>query len=298
MFLSPYQTTPCKNSVLTKIVQEIINEKIDGYLDQEGSVLQVGPRSQAVPVFQQPLTALEFGDRNNKPEIVIDCRGYVKTDRSSGARYIANASEYEFNMDRAILQLFWQKYTKSDLLRVGDLPGITFTNWISRTIAGKLGFDPEQQMILTVVCAYYYTNLFYEQVEYDDQVKTKSAQIIARWTRIPVARIFEIIDPLEYLANIKEFVGAIHKSIESPRVEPIDVGFLYALLGSGWFSTSRETVCVALEHPPTFIALIKASMESRSYRSATIAKVALMAVKGGNDKDFLNGLAFLLKGLN
>jgi hypothetical protein len=299
MFVSPYQTTPCKDYKIEMTANEIIKERIDGnLLGDRFPVEVVGPLSTSIPVFTQPLTALEFGDRKDKPSIVIDGRAMLRHNRNGDRPYsVTNFSEMELQESRALLQLFWQneENSKVDLLRAGDLPAIAFVNWISRTIAGKLGLDPEQQMVLAIVTGYYYSNLFYYEAEFDDNTKLKIAQSVARWTRIPVDKILEVTDELSYLANVKEFIGAVRKSVESTRVDHLELGFLYALLGGSWFgSNSRETVCVALEHPPTFLALVLASLNTKSYRNATLAKVVTMAVKGGNDRDFVRGVTFLL----
>lgn len=299
MFVSPYQTTPCKGYKLDGIINEVMSERIDGSLLVFNYPIElVGPLSTGVPVFTQPLTRLEFGDRKHVPEIVIDARSILRHNRTGDKPFtVSNFSEMELQESRAQLQLLWQMddHSRADLLRAGDLPAIAFANWLSRTIAGKLGLDPEQQMILTVVVAYYYANLFYDEREFDERTKLKVGQSISRWTRIPADKVLEIIDPLGYLANIKEFIGATRQAIQSTRIEQLELGFLYALVKNSWFgANSQETVCVALEHPPTYLALVIASLNSRSYRSANLAKVVNMAVKGGNDKDFVRAVSFLL----
>lgn len=298
MFQSPYQTTPCKYSKTESIVNEIIKERIDSKLiEQRPQIEMVGPLSTSVPVFTQPLTKFEMGDRKNAPAIVLDARGMLRYNRTGDQPYsVSNYGEMELQELRAQLQLLWQDEAanKTDLLRSGDLPAIAFVNWVSRSIASKLGLDPEQQMVLAVVTGYYYINLFYEAAEFDDQTKMKAIQSIVRWTRIPADKVLEITDPLGYLANIQEFIGVVRQTLDSVRVEHLELGFLYALLGGSWFgSNSRETVCVALEHPPTFLALVFTALNTRSYRNATLAKVVTMAIKGGNDKEFVRSLSFL-----
>jgi hypothetical protein len=298
MHYSPYQTTPCKAYDLTAIVREVIAERIDGKLiSNHPQIEMVGPLSPAVPIFTQPLTIFEFGDRKSKPDLVFDARSILRINRGGSTPYtVSNFVDMELQETRASLQLYWQNKdsSKTDLLRSGDLPAITFVNWISRSVSGKLGFDPEQQMVLAVVTAYYYSNLYYGPQEFNDNVKLKIAQSIARWTRIPADKVLEITDKLGYLNDIKEYISAVKSCLDSTRVDHLDLGFLYTMLGGSWLSNNgRETVCVALEHPPTFLSLVLASLNSRSYRNAMLAKVVLMAVKGGNDNDFVRSIASL-----
>jgi hypothetical protein len=300
MFNSPYGTTPCKDYKIDAIVDAVMAERIDGALVTLRDRMElVGPASANVPVFTQPLTVFEFGDRKDKPQIVIDARSLLRLTRGGDQPFtVSNFSEMELQESRAALQLFWQNPSnnKTDLLRAGDLPAITFVNWISRSVAGKLGLDPEQQMVLAIVTAYYYSCLFYQFDEFDDNTKLRIANSIARWTRIPADKVLEVTDELGYLANVREYIGAVRKCVVTTRIEHFELGFLYAMLGGSWFGSgsSRETVCISLEHPPTFIALVLASLNSRSYRNATLAKVVLMAVKGGNDRDFVRGIQSIL----
>jgi hypothetical protein len=304
MFNSPYQTTPCKGYKLDPIVNAVMGERIEGNLiTLRDQIELVSPASPNVPAFTQLLTKYEFADRRDKPQIVVDARSLLRLNRGGDDPYtVSNYSEMELQETRAAIQLFWQSENNSrtDLLRTGDLPAVAFINWISRSISGKLGLDPEQQMEITIITAYYYSNLFYCAEEFDDNTKLKIAQSIARWTRIPAEKVLDITDNIGYLANIVDYIAAVRANVHTTRIEHLELGFLYAMLGGSWFGSgsSRETVCVALEHPPTFLALILASLNSRSYRNATLAKVVLMAVKGGNDRDFIRGITAIVPKTN
>lgn len=301
MITSPYQSTPCKDYDLKRIIADVMADRIDGKLIPQGPFEMVGPDS-TLPIFTQPLTRLEFGDRREAPTLVIDGRAMVRATRNSDQPWVVhNFSEFDLIRVRARFQLLWQdpQYVKQDLLRCGDLPGIVWVNWISKSLSYRLSLDALQQMHLAVLCGYYYVCLFNTREEFDDTAKAKSAVLISRWTRINVSEVLEIIDPQPYLDTLKDFVDACKRSVETSRMEQLNLGLVYTLLGGSWYgsSSSRETVGVALEHPPTYLALINASLQLRSYRSATLAKIVQQAVKGGNDKDLLKNLAFQFRDL-
>lgn len=303
MFLSPYQTSPCRDFILTKTVEEVMVARIDGALLRENWPIEmVGPASVDVPIFTQPLTRLEFGTRKDVPEVVFDARSMLRLGRPGDNKpyVVTNYSEMEFTLNRTRLLTYWLSdgFDKLDMLRAGDLVPLAFIQWISRTLAGRLHLDPEHQMQIEVISAFYYCALHYEERMFDDQVRSKVAQQIARWTRVPAQKVFEITDQVPYLANIKDFVDALKKNVATVRMEQLSVAFLYALLGGGWFGANRnEIVCVALEHPPTWVALVYTSLQQRGYRNATIAKVVEKATRGGNDKDFVKSLQFMMREL-
>jgi hypothetical protein len=279
-------------------------ERIDGKVVRtNGPVELLTPESTGVPLFTQMLTKIEFGDRKDAPYVVLDARGLMRSTRNPGDSTfpIRDHSEYDFQMSRAKLQVLWQDeyFPRLDILRAGDLVPITFTNWISRTLASNRNLDPEQQRNATVVCAYYYANLFYTATEFDDRERLKTVQQIARWTRIPATDVMNLVDQLPYMPDLESFVAGLKKVVQTPRIEQIDRSFLYNLLGNGWFGQhAKETVCVSLEHPPTFTALVLGGLQLRSYQKATISKIAVNAVRGGNDKELIKNLTFLTKDLS
>lgn len=300
MILSPYQTAACKNHALTDIIESIVMNHIDGsLLNVEIGISEVGHSNTNVPVFTQPLCKAQFGNRPRVPAVVLDARPYSRpnSDRSNAASY-SNPAEADFQKLRAKLQMIWQSesYPRTDLLQIGDIPGQAFLIWVGFSMSGKLGLDPEQALLVNVVTAYYYINLFYQEAEFSEDAKLRAVQTVARWTRLNTGRVLEIVEPLGYLANVNEYIGALHQVVDSPRIKQVGLGFLFSLLRGSWFGPNgAETVCVALEHPPTFIALVHSGLEQRSFRNYVLAKVAQKQVRAGNDRVFVNSLATVLK---
>lgn len=295
MFLSPYKTTPCKDYILKDIVSELLLGKVEGMLmDQGNGVWLVTPALNTVPIFTQPITRIEMNNRQDVPPVIVDGRALLRQNREGGW-LVANHTELQFQNLRGQLQILWMQegFDKLDLLRIGDLPATVFTNWVSKSLSSKLGLDPQQYLNTSVVVAFYYACLHYDEAHFGEDDKLRIASQIARWTRIPVPSVLSIVDQLSYLENIKALVEALKQYSGSARMEQLSAGLVYALLGGSWFN-NRETVSVALEHPPTFVAFVKAAIELRSYKNTVLAKVTQLAIKGGNDKEFIKNLNFLL----
>ena len=63
-----------------------------------------------------------------------------------------------------------------------------------------------------------------------------------------------------------------------------------------WFgSNAKEILAVALEHPPTWYAIVFSSLEERTYKNSMIARVAERFGKGGAWVDFKNAYSELIK---
>lgn len=300
MILSPYQSSVCKRYSLDKIINQIMVERLNiGLYDRYTGIGVVTPRAMEVPVFTQPLTRLETG-RTDHQDVILDGRTWLREAKIDGEyKYSINAhGEADLNILRARLQVLWMSdgFQKNDLRNVGDLAAIAFIDWISSTVANKLGLDLEKRLRLSVVVGYYYGCLFVAPNEFNDANQAKIAKVVARWVRTDINTVFTMIDGLQYLNDIDDFVAAIQKVVESSRTDQINVGLLYALLNSGWFGTNaQEMVSVALEHPPTWVALVYTSLKDRGYKKSRIAQTVLNSVRGGNDRDFLKGVDYLVK---
>ncbi|MNH46795.1 hypothetical protein D3C79_1097310 [compost metagenome] len=57
-------------------------------------------------------------------------------------------------------------------------------------------------------------------------------------------------------------------------------------------------MAVALEHLPTFLAMVYMSLLDRSYRNSGVAKVVLQADRSGAGKSFILNLSRLIEALH
>src|SRR5690606_13170004 len=197
MFVTPYQTTPCKDYNLKNILAEVITEKNMGNLIQlERGIAMVGSGSTNIPIFTQPLSWVDF-DRSDVPNVLFDARGFMSMTRGEATPWrITNHTEYEFQMLRAKIQNEWQSGTfdRLDYLRCGDIAPQVFINWISKNIGTRLGLDPLQVSEIMTLVGLYYIALFYQADEFDETVKMKAVGQINRWTKIPTQIIMPLVD--------------------------------------------------------------------------------------------------------
>ena len=60
---------------------------------------------------------------------------------------------------------------------------------------------------------------------------------------------------------------------------------LYNALGNSWFGSNKtELISVALEHPPTWVAMIYTAVNDRGYRKSQIGAIALNSARKQSDK--------------
>lgn len=290
MFNNPYETTPCADYNMSRVKDGIRLSIIEGTFDSAiGSdkkdipgVRLITSRNRDIPPFSHPFIYEEDG----KKTAFIDARGFTRIDRE-GAMSISSKTEYDFNVLRAKLSLFWVAQSPADLLALGQLPMTVFCRWISENLARRFGLDPASQMRATIVAGFFYLSMYRIDPEMDEEAKIKSCTQISRATRINVDDVFEIADKLKPITNVKDFVENLVEHVGSVRLERFNIGVLYSSLGGSWFGgNAPELIAVALEHPPTFLAMVFTALHERGFRNTGIAKVVLAADRGDLGRTF------------
>lgn len=281
MFNTPYDTTPLKDHRLENIMSELLMAKIDGSVveldEMPGVFILNSQSSKLVPIFTQPLTSLQLGERAGDIKVVFDGRALTRVD-GEGRMRITNTTDYDLQKRRASLLMHWinPSFDRRELLRAGDFSFLVFTTWITRTLTSKFALDGLQSMNVNIITGWYYICQFVSYNDFDDETREWMNGTIQRWTRIPYDKVVEVTTNLNHMDDIKDYIEGLKKASGTVRFDAFSFGVLYALLGSGWFGpNSRETVCVALEHPPTFIALLVSAVQLKSFKSTVISKVAI-----------------------
>ena len=287
MKISAYETKPCMMYRLDETIREIKVANI------ENRVIPLNSKSGLAISMMQP------DDRNTPPfghPMIIDKRVYIDTRGSISGRghdyRVTNAAEFEFASTRGYLTDYAQLHGYEDMANLGDLPLVSFARYLGESITRRLAFGPEEQMMVTVISALYYICLFKEKQELDDRDMQKYALRISRATRIPVEWILDRAAKFEFMDGVDDYVRVLRENVENPRMENLSVALLYGIVGGGWFGLNRnEVMAVALEHPPTWIAMVKMSVIDRSYRKSGVSMVVLNNDRNGASRQFLQNLS-------
>lgn len=300
MINSPWNSSVLKQHPTATLVNEIVQVQISGRgIHTEDGVQIITPYAEKVPPFIQPLTGAEFGERVFDG-VVIDGRSFTKKHPTlPGEIIINNTTQFAISLRIAQLTRFWQAYpdNRLDLMRTGDLPAQVFIAWMSYAITSKLGLDEETSRVLQILTAIYYAHLYHDTEEATSaRGKEKIVRVVNRWTRHPLELIQSTVDDAGYLDTLFDYVDAVKKAFaHNTRVSQVNVGLLVSSLNNSWFGFgAQETVAVAMEYPPIFLALVEAGLNSRAFKNTRLNQVAERFSRGSAGTDFLRNLAVLV----
>lgn len=301
MFKTPYDTTPCADYVLSEIKKELAIASIEGELRvpvtesdlSVRGVMIIPPSVKHVPPFAHPMLVESNSGRSE--QLVVDTRGMTRESRE-GQLSVSSRIDYNLLLLRALLTRQWMDHSPLDLLACGTLPLTVYSRWVSENICRRLPLNPGEQMMVTVVAGWFYLCLFREEAEIDEQLKLKMSSQISRATYVGTDRVLEITDNLDKMNSVLDFIRGLKNVVQNSALEKLSHGLLYTFVGGSWFgANARETVAVALEHPPTFMALVHVALQDRSWRKTGLGTIVLNSDKGDIGKSFTYNLLSLLK---
>lgn len=282
MFFSPYDTAIASQHVMDRVVRQVEMAKATGDLianalpdvPQLFIVAGKNPAMSVIPPFSHPLT---IGSGTNR-YTVIDLRPYNAQILFGEHVRLPKDGQVGLLVKQALLQIIWQSGRHSDLSAFSDLPLGIFASWVSEGISRRVGLDANTLMSLTALTGWYYQCLFMPAPsgELDDRVKMTHATKISRTLGIKLDLVSELINTHGFIDNSTSYINAA-KQLGSTRLNELSTALFFTILAGSWFgsASARETVAVALEYPPTFIAMVHTAINEKMYRKSPITETSV-----------------------
>ena len=97
------------------------------------------------------------------------------------------------------------------------------------------------------------------------------------------------------LGNITEFCSTVQNVLENVRLKDFSMGMLVTLIGNSWFGVNANKIlAIALEHPPTWLAVMGSAINYKGYKNTTIAKTIDKVNKRGVGNQFITAYKNIL----
>jgi hypothetical protein len=304
IFKDSYQTT-VGSAFVTKTIENAIRRAlIQGAYDtlnieDDGVVKPMFITGQAssdadIPLFTHPLLVTH----NSQQWLCTDMRMFMK--RPDGEYrgiddLIKNRTEFAFTKSRAVLNLLWAMGGEQDIKSHLPFAGIVFSAWISDVISKTFALDFKDQTTLVVISSYYYQTLFASEPEMDADTKQKMAVHTIKATKAPAQFVLDIFDRIGEMRGIEDYCRTVREILENVRLKDFNLAVLLTIIRNSWYGTNaKEILSVAIEHPPTWNAIVYAALSERTYRSSAIYRVAERFGKRGESDGFIKSYVELI----
>lgn len=292
MFKTAYDTLACRayntasieHAIKLAIIEGEINPfVIPGFNFNFKGVYGINNGNDKIPAFSHPFRMEISGTTG----YLIDSRAYVVKDRS-GEYSLTNAADFKFQVHRAVMNLEWEEDPNA-LKTFGELSPLVFCRWLTEAIVKRLGLNPNEQVRVTTVTLFYWFGLFREKdEEFSEKEKMMILQKLSQITAIPTTTTMAFVDEIPLMLSIQQYVDVLKNVAGSKRLESLNPALLFSMLSGSWFGlNAKETIAVAVEHPPTFVTIIEMALNNRSYRKSVLGRLTYEADKKGRGEAFL-----------
>lgn len=291
MFGTPYSTTIGSKFRLDRVMAKLQEADILKQLtvldpEMPWLVAVLGKESVEIPTFNHPIT---MTDPNRGTKVVVDLRSYgrlleILPDRVRVAQYGGAA----LTINRAILQYEWRADTADEFVDASDMPIAVYSRWLADQLSRGLALDALQQQRLPVLFAYFYYAQFMADGELTPTMAQRLAPKIARTLRIrDVTTVLQNI-PSTLPTNVTQLVALLSSGEYGIRLESLSIGVFWQVTTSGMYGimNAAEVMAVAIEYPPTFLAIMHAALNDRGYNKTPLTNAAKPYDRNGAGKQF------------
>ena len=223
--------------------------------------------------------------------IALDLRPVVNVDKETKKVSVRNDSEFQLAVQRFVLTGLFAVGKRSGLYNI-KLPQFVFGDWLASSLTHKFGLTPGDQTRLAVLAMLYYQRLFTNQPFTEEDLSKFKLRLKKEFYGEDT--IDEVVTKAGVLETLDDLCKAFYSVTENVRLKNMDYNVLVSVVSNSWFGiNAHETTILALSHPPTWIAMVFASLTQRSFRSSSVSKTVEQRSKRGADEEFLKELSHL-----
>ena len=96
-----------------------------------------------------------------------------------------------------------------------------------------------------------------------------------------------LFDTMGEIHGIADYCTEVQRAVENVRMKDFNLAMLLTLIRNSWYGlNAKDILSVALEHPPTWIAVVFATIADRTYKSSALFKVVESQMKRHNSAEF------------
>lgn len=240
-----------------------------------------------IPVFNHPL----YNPKNGW--MALDLRQALTFDKTDNQVHIRNEGEYQLLVHRFILSAMWATGQTSAVYSY-KFPHVVYGEFVSTSLARKFGLHMGDQIRLKVLASMYYASRFVPGSLSDDDLDKLR---IRMKNEVFAEDLFDMVfAQRELMTDLDGFAKACYDVTGNIRLKNLDYNVLVTVFANTWFGlNAKETVLLALDHPPTWCALVYACLTQRSFRNAGLAKTVESRDKKDAGKNFLTELVYHTK---
>ena len=120
---------------------------------------------------------------------------------------------------------------------------------------------------------------------------------IGKAFRMDTSGVMGVVDRIGEMNTVKDYCHTVSTIIDSTRTNAFSPGVLYSIVAQGWGygPNSNEVLACAVEHPPTFLNLLKYAITDNVMKKTKLGQTVEKNNKRGAGGELYKNLTYLLK---
>lgn len=247
------------------------------------------PGETSIPAFIHPYLIDNF---KGQSYLVADVRAF----RNNAIQFISaetfegtvkNKTEYMLSKNRAVLELKWVAEKQSTLRSKFSFAANVFAAWVSQSVSKVYSLDFQDQRVIMAIAMYYYHTLFVPHKKLEEKLFDIAVIHTIKATKLTAREIVEIFEKMPEINGVNDLCTAISNIIQNVRLRDFNLAMLVTIVQNTWYgNNARDMIIVALEHPPTWIAIVFAALTEKTYRSSQIYRLIESQSRSNNVAEF------------
>jgi hypothetical protein len=249
----------------------------------------VSQSESAIPLFTHPIRIKNF---ESTDYLCTDMRLFLRqqSDILDIENSIRNRTEYNFAKSRAVINLVWLNGGSRQIKNTLKFAANVYASWLSENITRTYSLDFRDQNTLTVIAYAFYYSLFEDLKgnRLSDDDKQKIAIQIPIAFNIPSEFVFETLDKITTLSTAEDFCKNVKDILVNVRLKDFSLLMLLTIIRNSWYGVNaKNIISVAVEHPPTWVAIVFTVLNEKTYKRSNIYNIAERLGKRGKADEFL-----------
>lgn len=252
-----------------------------------------------LPLFEHPLV---FDGIRNDKYVAVDIRKYVREsneDVLTTRDIVKDGAGYEFNILRGLLTVDFLNHDFGTMRQCYSGIAMSYAATIATLLNVYIKLNPDEIVALEIGCAYFASTLFVDEkdiIELSDNLmaRVSNFRFSLPTTRTTVTKILENVQITSQ--DLEGLISVIKQVLPEEKATLINDTVLANLLSNAWFGPGgSETLVIGLEHMPTWVAVVYASLGHMSYKKARLTAIFNKYNKSIDAKDYVKEIQHYLK---
>lgn len=194
---------------------------------------------------------------------------------------VTNAMELEYLIARLVLGAHWMQEGPRDIYHVSSSLVRIYSSWVANHITRRFALDLQEQSQIRILAAHFYRCLHSELVEIEPSDLRANSAVLARQLNVGVNDVEAALEYAGVITGLEDFVAKVKGYVRTPRLDNFNLGTFVTIMSGSWFGVGGSvSAAVALEHPPTFVAMTYIAFDQRGYRRSSFADMVTKSFKG------------------